>query len=102
MRARRDWPLTLNYDYVASGSGATQTTSVSQTKGASGSIGDVPWSLLNTVQSSDFLTITPSGFTPSNGKSRQQYKLRNQEGYRCYDETLKSLNYAIVSRMNGC
>ena len=51
-RARRDWPLTVKYDYVASGSGATQAASVSQTKDASGSIGDLPWSLLNTVQSS--------------------------------------------------
>ncbi|MBV9233020.1 MAG: peptide-N(4)-(N-acetyl-beta-glucosaminyl)asparagine amidase [Candidatus Eremiobacteraeota bacterium] len=103
---RRNWPLMLNYDYVASGSMATQTASVSQEKDESGTErvqgGTLPWSLLNAVQSSDVLTITGSGFTPSNGKSRQHYRLRNYDGFRCYDETLKSLNYTIVGVTKGC
>lgn len=102
IREQRNWPLTLDYNSVGTASSSTQTTAVSQTKNQSGVLNDLPWSLLNVVQSSDTLTITPSGFTPSNGKSQQQYKLRNLQGFRCYDETLKSANYVIVSRTKGC
>ncbi|HVR46470.1 MAG TPA: peptide-N4-asparagine amidase [Candidatus Binatia bacterium] len=102
IREQRNWPLTVDYNSVGTASSSTQTTAVSQTKNQSGVLNDLPWSLLNVVQSSDTLTITPSGFTPSNGKSRQQYKLRNLQGYRCYDETLKSANYVIASRSKGC
>ncbi len=105
-REQRTWPLTMNYDYVAGSSTATQTASISQTKNESGfdrMHGDTsPWLLLNAVKASDTLTFTPSGFTPSNGKSSQHYKLRNLQGRRCYDETLKSLDYMIVSIMKGC
>jgi hypothetical protein len=101
-REQRDWPLKLDYNSVGTASSSTQTTAVSQTKNQSGLVNDLPWALLNVVQSSDTLTITPSGFTPSNGKSQQQFKLRNLQGYRCYDETLKSANYVIVSRTKGC
>jgi hypothetical protein len=52
------------------------------------------------VQSSDTLMFTPSGFTPSNGKSRQHY--RSHERGRCYDETIKSLNYVLTGIMKGC
>jgi hypothetical protein len=97
-----DWPLNLDYDSTGTASNSTQTTAVSQTKNQSGEDDGIPWSLLNTVQSSDTLTITASGFTPSNGKSRQQYKLHNLDGYPCYDETIKSANYVIVSRTKGC
>ncbi len=100
------WPLTLNYNYVATGSSsATQKAVVSQTKNETGlvqgPVGANSWSLLNTVQSSDMLTFSPSGFTPSNGKSSQQYKALNLQG-RCYDKTIKSLNYIIVSIMQRC
>jgi len=54
------------------------------------------------VQSSDTLTFTPSGFTPSNGRSRQHYHLRNYAGFGCYDQVLRSLNYTIVSGTKGC
>ncbi len=101
-RENRTWPLTLNYDYVASGSTATQTTAVTQVKDESGNYFRIPWDLLNSIQSSDTLTITPTGFTPSNGKSQQQYKLHKIQGYNCYDEVLKSANYVIVSHMKGC
>ncbi len=102
-REQRHWPLTIDYNYVATGStSATQTTAVAQTKDQSGLVDDLPWSLLNAVRSSDMLTITSSGFTPSNGKSQQQYKLRNLQGFRCYDEILKSANYVIVSRTKSC
>ncbi len=106
-RERRAWPLTLDYDYVATGSStATQTTAVSQTKNENGidrAPGfTLPWSLLNSVTSSDTLTITPSGFTPSNGTSEQQYALRNRQGYHCFGEAIKSLDYVIVSRTKSC
>lgn len=96
---KRIWPLALNYDYVVTGSSsATQTASVMQTKNET----EDPSSLLNTVQSSDTLTFSPSGFTPSNGKSRQHYKLLNLQGRRCYNATIKSLNYVLVGMMKGC
>ncbi|HZY96425.1 MAG TPA: peptide-N4-asparagine amidase [Candidatus Cybelea sp.] len=97
---QRTWPLTLNYDFVSTGTAtATQTASVVQTKDEAGANAR-PWSLLNTVQSSDTLMFTPSGFTPSNGKSRQHY--RSHERGRCYDETIKSLNYVLTGIMKGC
>ncbi len=102
-RETRSWPLTLNYDYVANSSGAKQTAAVSQTKDESGNEeGLESWALLNAVMSSDTLTITASGITPSNGKSQQQFKVRNLLGHNCYDETIKSADYVIVSRMKGC
>ncbi|MBV9056750.1 MAG: peptide-N(4)-(N-acetyl-beta-glucosaminyl)asparagine amidase [Candidatus Eremiobacteraeota bacterium] len=101
-REQRTWPLTLNYDYVASSSSATQTAAVSQSRDESGTNGTMPWALLNAVQSSDTLTFTPSGFTPSNGRSRQHYHLRNYAGFGCYDQVLRSLNYTIVSGTRGC
>jgi hypothetical protein len=101
-REQRAWPLVLDYNSVGTSSNGMQTTAVSQTKNQSGFYDGLPWSLLNAVQSSDTLTFTASGFTPSNGKSRQQYKLRNLQGYRCYDETIKSADYVLVSRMEGC
>jgi hypothetical protein len=96
----RTWPLTLNYDFVATGSSsATQTAAVTQTKSETASPNS---SLLDAVQSSDTLTFSPSGFTPSNGKSRQQYKLRHLQDRQCYDELIKSLNYVLVGTTKGC
>jgi hypothetical protein len=104
------WPLTVDYNYVATGSSsATQTTAVSQlrreygTNNGWGSPNEsMPWSLLNTVKSSDTLYFTPSGFSPSNGKSRQQFKLNNLQGRSCYEKTIKSMNYVIVGSSTGC
>jgi hypothetical protein len=101
-REQRTWPLTLDYDYVATSNEATQTASVSQTKDESGTGLQGPWDLLNAVLSSDMLTITSSGFTPSNGRSQQQFTLHNLLGHRCYNETIKSAYYVIVSRTKGC
>jgi hypothetical protein len=47
------------------------------------------------------LNFTAGGFSPSNGKSRQQYKALNVEG-PCYEETIKSLNYVLTGKMTGC
>jgi hypothetical protein len=95
----RKWPFTLNYDFVATGSSsATQTAAVMQTKDERTD----PSSLFNMVQSSDTLTFSPSGFTPSNGKSRQQFKLHHLQGRSCYSETIKSLNYVLLGIMKGC
>jgi hypothetical protein len=59
------------------------------------------WLLQNTVDSSDTLTFTPSGFTPSNGKSRQHYKSLNVDG-ACWDKTILSRLYTIVGSRMGC
>jgi hypothetical protein len=80
-------------------------TSVVQAKSGSG-VDETPgkassWSSLNTVSSSDTLTIEGSGFTPSNGKSHQQYKSLNVNG-SCYDETIKSVEYVLTGKMTGC
>lgn len=99
------WPLKLDYNYVAGSSSATQKAKVVQTKNETGidrGRGNPDsWLLLNTVQSSDTLTFTASGFTPSNGKSQQHYKSLNLQG-SCYDKLIKSLNYTITSTQTGC
>ena len=59
------------------------------------------WSLLDTVTTSDTLTFKGGGFSPSNGKSRQQYKSLNLDG-ACYQKTLKSRNYVLTSTTKGC
>ncbi len=105
-QATLTWPFSLNYNYVATGSSsATQKAQVAQTKNESGLV-QGPGSansylLLNTVHSSDTLTFSPSGFTPSNGKSTQQYKSLNLQG-RCYDKIIRSLNYILVGVMKRC
>jgi hypothetical protein len=99
------YPLNVNYNYVASGSTAKQTTNVLQTQNGSGldqsqqEAGS--WSLLDTVQSSDMLNFTASGFTPSNGKSRQQYKSLNLGG-KCYLKTITSKDYVVTGIVQGC
>ena len=99
------YPFNVRYNYVAGASTATQTTNVLQTKSGSG-LDQIPgrassWTLLNTVSSSDTLHFTAGGFSPSNGKSRQQYKSLNVDG-RCYEETIRSLNYVLTGKMKGC
>jgi len=99
------YPLNLRYNYVAGASSATQTTNVLQAKSGSGldqtSGKASSWTSLNTVSSSDTLTILANGFTPSNGKSRQQYKSLNVDG-PCYEEIIKSLKYVVTGRTTGC
>ena len=103
---RMQYPLDLHYYYqVGSGSTATQNTAVVLTKYGSG-LNQRPdhatsWLLQNTVDSSDTLTFTPSGFTPSNGKSRQHYKSLNVDG-ACWDKTILSRLYTIVGSRMGC
>ena len=100
------YPFNVRYNYVAGASGtATQTTDVLQTKSGSG-LNEIPrmassWTLFNTVSSSDTLNFTAGGFSPSNGKSRQQYKSLGVDG-PCYEETIKSLNYVLTGKMTGC
>jgi len=107
LKTQSQWsyPLNLRYNYVAGSSKAIQTTDVLQAKSGSG-LNNGPrmassWTSLNTVSSSDTLTILAAGFTPSNGKSRQQYKSLNVDG-KCYLETLKSLNYVLTGKTMGC
>jgi len=107
VKAQSQWsyPLSLRYDYVAGASTATQTTSILQTKNGNGLDQTrrqaSSWSSLNTVHSSDLLTFTGSSFSPSNGKSRQQYKSLGADG-PCYDEILESLNYVLTGKIKGC
>jgi hypothetical protein len=104
-QSRSTYPLNLTYNYVVSGSTATQKASVLQTNSGSGlnqtRNRSASWSLLNTVQSSDTLNFVPSGYSPSGGKSRQEYRALNLQGH-CYSKTIKSLNYVIVSTILGC
>jgi hypothetical protein len=99
------WPLNLHYLYTAGTSKATQNVVVGQTKNGSGLDlgpgGTNSWLLQNTVNSSDTLTIVGSGFTPSNGKSNQQYKSLGVGG-ACWDKTIESRNYVIVGTRLGC
>jgi len=106
-RSQSHWsyPLTLNYDYVVGASSATQTASVAQTKRGEGtdeSMHPPAWDFLNAVQTSDTLTFTSSGFTPSNGKSHQQEVSHNYGGRRCWNKTLHSRNYVITGMTQGC
>jgi len=107
IRTQSQWsyPLNLRYDYVAGASNATQTTNVLQTKNGNGldqgRTNASSWTLLNTVHSSDTLTFTAGGFSPSKGKSRQQYKSLGVDG-PCYEETIESLNYVLTGKQKGC
>jgi hypothetical protein len=107
LRTQSQWtyPLNLRYNYVVKSGSATQTTDVMQTKSGSGLDQSrskaTSWSSLNNVHSSDVLNIHGSSATPSNGKSRQQYKSLGVDG-GCYQETLKSLLYVLTSKLKGC
>ena len=100
-----NFPLNLKYNYVSSGATATQTVDLLQTKSGNGLDQTKKrasnWSLLDTVSSSDILHFTGGGFTPSNGKSRQQYKSLNVDG-SCYKKTIKSRNYVLTGSTTGC
>jgi hypothetical protein len=99
------YPMNLDYHYVVGSTGAKQTVHVLQTKSGSGLTQkpgqDLAWLFLNSVRSSDMLTITGGGFTPSNGKSRQQYKSLGAHG-QCYEKTIESKDYAITGTRQGC
>ncbi len=107
LKAQSQWtyPLNLKYNYVVSGATATQTAGILQTKSGSGldqtKKRAASWSLLDTVNTSDTLTFKGGGFSPSNGKSRQQYKSLGVDG-SCYEKTLKSRNYVLTGTMKGC
>ncbi|HEY1654381.1 MAG TPA: peptide-N4-asparagine amidase [Candidatus Tumulicola sp.] len=100
------YPLNVKYNYVVgSGNTATQTADILQTKNGSG-LNQTPhnvysWSLQNTVHSSDTLHFTASGFSPSNGKSSQQYKSLSIGG-ACWDKLITSLNYVLTGTVQRC
>jgi hypothetical protein len=104
-REQRTWPFKVNYSSVAGASSTTQNTEIHQIKDENGiqpgQHGFFPWSLLNAIHSSDTLTITPAGFTPSNGKSRQEYATRGLPS-GCFDKILTSLNYVITGTIRRC
>ena len=107
LKTQSQWsyPLNLKYNYVVSGATATQTADMLQTKSGSGldqtKKRASSWSLLDTVNTSDTLTFKGAGYSPSNGKSRQQYKSLNLDG-SCYEKTLKSRNYVLTGTTKGC
>jgi hypothetical protein len=59
-------------------------------------------SLSNTVTSSDILTFAPdfSSYTPSNGKSQQQFKYNDSSG-QCWNKTVTSANYTVTGTSGG-
>ncbi len=105
-RSRVTYPLTLDYNYQLVGSSsAQQTASVVQLKHGDGvDIGIQPpaWSLLDEARSSDTLTFTSSGYSPSNGKSSRHYAVRNFDGRRCWDKTVKARDYVLTDTTQGC
>ncbi|MBV9333995.1 MAG: peptide-N(4)-(N-acetyl-beta-glucosaminyl)asparagine amidase [Candidatus Eremiobacteraeota bacterium] len=107
LKAQSQWtyPLNMKYNYVVSGSTATQTADMLQTKNGSGLDQSrkraQSWSLLDTINSSDTLHFAGGGFSPSNGKSRQQYKSVNVDN-SCYQMTIKSKNYVVTGTTTGC
>jgi hypothetical protein len=52
------------------------------------------------VNSSDTLTFTATGYTPSNGKSTQTYTQNDSTGY-CYSKTITSVNYILTGTAGG-
>ncbi len=107
LRTQSQWtyPFNVRYNYVVKSGAATQTTDVMQTKNGSGLDQSrskaSSWSSLNNVHSYDVLNIHGSNASPSNAKSRQQYKSLNVNG-GCYQETLKSLLNLLTSKLKGC
>lgn len=107
--AHRDWPLTMDYSFVQNPDGTYgQTTSIAQGKVESTSFhppaSGKPFStsLSNTVTSSDTITFAPdfSSYTPSNGKSKQQYRYNDSSGL-CWSKTITSVDYAITGDTGG-
>lgn len=107
LKTQSQWsyPFNMRYNYVANGGTATQTTDILQIKNDNGLDQTrkraSSWSLLDTVSSSDTLHFTGGGFSPSNGKSRQQYKSQGVDG-SCYEKTIKSRNYMVTGSTKGC
>jgi len=107
LKTQSQWtyPFNMKYNYVVSGSTATQSAGVVQTKSGNGLDQTrkraSSWSLLDTVNSSDVLHFAGGGFSPSNGKSRQQYKSLGVDG-ACYEKTIKSRNYVVTGSTKGC
>jgi hypothetical protein len=103
--AQLSWPFTVGYNYTVNGSTAKQVVSILQTR--SGNRLDQQrqnaqsWLEQNTVNATDTLTITGQGYSPSGGKSRQQYKSLNVDN-QCYAKTITSANYVLKSIMQGC
>lgn len=104
--SRWTYPLAVKYNYLVTGSStATQTADILQTKSGNGldqtRHNARSWTLLDTVHSHDTLMFTPSSYSPSGGKSRQQYKSLNLDG-ACWNETINSLNYVLTGTTKGC
>jgi hypothetical protein len=105
----KDWPLTLTYDFQLNADGTWgQTASVALAKNETSSYhppaSGTPFmsSLSNTVTSSDILTFAPdfSSYTPSNGKSQQQFKYNDSSG-QCWNKTVTSANYTVTGTSGG-
>ncbi len=104
--SRWTYPLTLDYNYqVVGSSSATQTVSVDQNKRGDGldeGIEPVSFIALDLVHSSDVLTFTASGYSPSNGKSSHQYATHNYDGRHCWEKTVKSRDYVVTNTTQSC
>jgi peptide N-acetyl-beta-D-glucosaminyl asparaginase amidase A len=105
----KDWPLTLTYDFQLNADGTWgQTTSVAQAKnetsGFHPAASGKPFTtkLSNSVTSSNILTFAPdfSSYTPSNGKSQQQFSYNDSSGL-CWNKTVTSANYTVTGTSGG-
>lgn len=100
------WPLLVNYQYTVNANGtATQNATIDLANNGemNGSPPhSVPFTLLNDeVRSFDTLTFANGGFTPSNGKSSQQYYETYPFG-ACYGRIIESLNYVLTGDRKTC
>ncbi|MEO8789713.1 MAG: peptide-N4-asparagine amidase [Candidatus Tumulicola sp.] len=99
------WPLNVGYNYMVGQNSAKQVVSILQTRTGSGydqqRKNAQTWQDQNTVNTTDTLTIIGQGATPSDGKSRQQYKSSNVDG-SCYAKTITSVNYVLKNIIKGC
>jgi hypothetical protein len=103
--AQLKWPFNVGYNYTVGQSNATQVVSILQTRTGTGydqqRKNAQTWLEQNTVNSTDTLTIVGQNATPSNGKSRQQYKSLNVDG-SCYAKTITSVDYMLKNIIKGC
>jgi Peptide N-acetyl-beta-D-glucosaminyl asparaginase amidase A len=103
--AQLKWPLNVGYNYTVGQSNAKQVVTILQTRTGNGydqqRKNAQTWLEQNTVNSTDTLTIVGQNATPSNGKSRQQYKSLNVDG-SCYAKTITSVNYVLKNIIKGC
>jgi hypothetical protein len=98
------WPITVDYHYLVGASSATQHVLIQQKLSENATVQgkkDEASSLLNSVTAADTLTFQGSSFSPSGGKSSQEFKQFGPGNY-CWDKTLESKLYTITGEQQRC